>query len=137
MAFSAIQGASLIAMHAVATKVLLSFTLRTYQFLESDPKRREAIEKNFQVQQFQAAQKNESEYVGLLVALLLFYHLRGDDTDMSLASTLAVVGQIGYVWTRTLFGYPQIPNILMAVTRYGALVLLCLPLHQLAFDKLS
>lgn len=133
MYFNAIQGASLIATHAVATKLLLSLTLRVYQFLEPDPKRRQSIENIPQVQQFQKAQLNSSEYDGLLVALLLFYSSRSE--DMSLASTLAIVGQIGYVWTRTLFGYPRIPAITMAVTRYSALVLLCLPLYQLAFAQ--
>ena len=130
--FNAIQGASLIATHGVATKLLLSLTLRVYQFLEPDPKRRQTIENNPHVQRFQAAQRNESEYLGILVALLLFYST-SSSVDVSLASTLAVVGQIGYVWTRTLFGYPKIPAIVMAVTRYSALVLLCLPLYQSAF----
>lgn len=133
MYFNAIQGASLIATHGVATKLLLSLTLRVYQFLEPDPKRRQTIENNPHVQQFQAAQRNESEYLGVLVALLLFYSSTTTSVDVSLASTLAVVGQIGYVWTRTLFGYPKVPAIVMAVTRYSALVLLCLPLYQSAF----
>lgn len=133
MSFNAIQGAALIASHAVATKVLLSFTLRTYQFLEWDAKRREKVETMPVLQRFQAAQNNESEYAALLVALLLFSHIRGE--DVTLASTLAVSGQIGYVWMRTLFGYPQVPAIAMAVTRYGGLLLLCLPLLQLAFDS--
>ena len=133
MSFNAIQGASIIATHAVATKVLLSFTVRVYQFLQPDPKRRESIESMPVVQRFQKAQMNESEYAGLLVALLFFYHFQGQDEMTTLGSTLAVTGQVGYVWARTFLGYPQIPAIAMALTRYGGLALLCWPLLQLAF----
>ena len=134
MTFTALQGASLIAGHALFTKLLLSFTLRVYQFLQPNPKHRETIENSHYTQQFQKAQTNESEYAALLVALMLFFSTH-KDVDVSSASTLAVVGQIGYVWTRTLLGYPAIPSITMAVIRYSGLLLFTVALYQLAFES--
>eukprot|EP00977_Amphora_coffeiformis_P011338 scaffold2726_cov167-Amphora_coffeaeformis.AAC.16 len=132
MSFTALQGATLLTGHALFTKLLLSLTLRVYQFLQPNPKHRESIEKSAYVQQFQKAQANESEYAALLVALLLYFSSH-NMVDVSLASTLAVVGQIGYVWTRTFLGYPAIPSITMAVIRYSGLLLLTVALCPLAF----
>ena len=134
MSLTALQGASIIASHALFTKLALSLTLRVYQFLEPDPKRRESIENSHFVQQYQKAQKNESEYAGLLVSLLLFLSANStEDPVVAMATKLSVVGQIGYVWSRAFLGYPKIPSITMAVVRYGGLALLCWSLHQLAF----
>lgn len=134
MSLTALQGASLIASHALATKMLLSFTLRTYQFLEPDPKRREAVETSSYVQNFQKAQANESEYAALLVALLLFFSTQAD-VDVSAATTMATTSQILYVWTRTAVGYPKGPTIVTAVVRYGGLGLLVSALVKLAFES--
>ena len=135
MSLTAIQGASLIAAHSLLTKLTISLTLRVYQFLEPDPKRRQSVESSSYVQQVQKAQTNESQYDALLVGLLLFFSSR--DADVSLASTLAVIGQIGYVWTRTFLGYPAIPSITMAVIRYSGLLLLSWSLYQIAFENKS
>mgnify|MGYP005854236803 CR=1 FL=1 len=84
--------------------------------------------------EFHKAQANEVEYTALLTSLLLFFSTR-DDVDTDMAPTLAVVGQIGYVWLRTIFGYPGIPAISMALVRYGGLALLSSNLYLLAFPK--
>lgn len=131
MSFTFLQGATLVAAHATFTKVLISFTLRTYQYLETDSTRESKVQSNFYIQQFQKAQNNESEYAGLLTALLLYLSLQSEEP--STAATLAVVGQIGYVWARTLFGYPKLPAISFAIVRYGGLALLVSELWQIAF----
>jgi uncharacterized MAPEG superfamily protein len=133
MSINALQGAAIIAGHATFTKMLLSFTYRTYQFLEWDEKRREQVAANLTIQEFQKAQNNETEYAALLVAILLYLSLVGRASSM--AATTAVVGQIGYVWIRTVFGYPTVPAITAAVVRYGGLVLLVAELWSAAFAK--
>jgi hypothetical protein len=132
MSINALQGAAIIAGHATFTKMLLSFTYRTYQFLEWDEKRREQVAANLTIQEFQKAQINESEYAALLIAPLLYLSSIGRDSSM--AATAAVAGQIGYVWIRTMFGYPTIPAITAAVVRYGGLVLLVAELWSVAFS---
>lgn len=132
MSFTALQGASLITAHALGTKLMVSMSLRVYQFLEPDAKKREGIENSPYMIEFRKAQANEVEYAALLVGLLLFFSTR-DDVDTKTAPTLAVAGQVGYVWLRTLFGYPAIPAISMALVRYGGLALLSSNLYLLAF----
>ena len=120
LALSTLQGASLIAGHATLTKILVSCTLRTYQFLETDADRKEHIESSHFVKEFQKAQLNESEYAALLTTLCLYLSTRGD-VDAGLGVTLAVVGQIGYVWSRSLFGYPSYPVATCAMIRFAGL----------------
>jgi hypothetical protein len=134
MSFTALQAASLIALHATFTKILTSFTLRTYLFLETDAKRKQKVNSNFYIQEFQKAQTNESEYAGLLTMLLLFFATQ-ENVDVSNAATLSVVGQVGYVWTRTLIGYPKIPTITFAIVRYGGLGLLAWALFTHAYGN--
>lgn len=131
MSLNALQGATLIATHASCTKIFLSFTLRTYQYLETDASRREKVESNKYLQQFHKAQLNESEYAALLVAPLLYLAVIG--ADASQASTIATVGQIGYVWARTFLGYPTLPTITFALVRYGGLALIVAALWNQAF----
>jgi hypothetical protein len=131
MSFTSLQGASIIVAHATFTKMLLSFTYRTYQLLEWDEKRKAQVGSNFHLQEFQKAQTNESEYAALLTVLFLFLGMKG--IDASNAATLAIVGQVGYVWTRTAIGYPKIPTVTFAVIRYGGLALAASSLWELAF----
>jgi hypothetical protein len=136
MSFTFLQGATLIAAHATFTKIFLSFTLRTYQYLEWEDKRVNQVESNFSIQQFQKAQTNESEYAALLTAILLYLSTspaNTSDEPASLATTLVVVGQIGYVWVRTFLGYPSLPTITLALVRYGGLALLVSELWKAAF----
>ena len=131
-----LQGASILAAHATFTKMLISFTYRTYQFLEWDDKRKERVASNFHLQEFQKAQVNESEYTALFVAILLFLSAATTDTEIAsnaATRTLAVAGQLGYVWTRTAIGYPKILTITFAVVRYGGLFLAAVELWKLAF----
>jgi hypothetical protein len=126
--FTSLQGATLILGHATLTKVLISFSLRTPQFLKVDTK---TIENNPYYKEFLKAQKNESEYAALLTAVLLYLaSIRNDATE---AATLAVIGQIGYVWVRTAVGYPKLPSITFALLRYGALMLCTAELYKVAF----
>lgn len=131
MSLNSLQGATLIIAHSLFTKALLSFTLRTYQFLEWDEKRRQRVESNFNVVQLQKAEHNASEYDALIAAPLLFLALQ--NVDATMGATMSVFGQIGYVWTRTASGYPKIPAITMAVVRYGGLALIVSELWMLAF----
>jgi hypothetical protein len=131
MSFNCLQGAAILVAHATFTKMLVSFTLRTYQYLEWDEKRLRDVESNVYVNRFQGAQMNESEYTGLLVSILLFLSLK--ENAPSQAATLSVIGQVGYVWSRTFIGYPTLPTITMAVVRYGGLALLASELYKAAF----
>lgn len=131
LSFSSFQAATLIVAHAVFTKALISFTLRTYQYLEWDVKRRESVESSSHLQEFQKAQTNESEYTALATATLLYLSLTGKDAVA--ASTLVVVGQIGYVWMRTAIGYPKLPTIAFAVVRYAGFALVVQELWSTAF----
>jgi hypothetical protein len=129
---NALQGAAIVAAHATFTKMLISFTLRVYQYLEPDKKRKAELEASPTLQEFQKAQMNESEYAALLTVILLF--LSGvNGAEPSNAATLAVVGQVGYVWSRTVIGYPKLPTITFAVIRYGGLFLATAELVKLAF----
>jgi hypothetical protein len=82
------------------------------------------------LKEFQKAQLNESEYAALLMVILPFLSSKG--IEASNAATLAVVGQLGYVWTRTLIGYPKLPTITFAIIRYGGLLLATAELWKLA-----
>ena len=53
--------------------------------------------------------------------------------DASFAATLALYGQIGYVWTRTAIGYPQITTIAFALLRYAGVGLIVAELWDIAF----
>ena len=129
------QGAAVLTAHATFTKMLLSFTYRTYQFLEWDSKRKARVASNFHLEEFQKAQVNETEDTALFVAAFLFLSAQGEETHetTSQAATLAVLGQIGYVWTRTAIGYPKFPTITFAVIRYGGLFLAASGLWAVAF----
>jgi hypothetical protein len=128
---TALQGAAIVAAHATFTKMLLSFTFRTYQFLEPDKTRRARMESNATIKEFEKAQLNESEYAALFTSILLFLSSKG--VEASDAATLAVAGQVGYVWTRTVIGYPKFPTITFAIIRYGGLFLASAELWKLAF----
>lgn len=61
-----------------------------------------------------------------------------DGVKASNAATLAIIGPVGYVWTRIAIGYPNIPTVTFAVftfavIRYGGLVLAAGSLQQIAF----
>jgi hypothetical protein len=131
MSINALQGAAIVAAHTTISKMFLSFTYRTYQYFEWDPKRRQFVEDNFHVQQFQKAQVNESEYAALLVALLLYLASMG--IEASTATTSAVVGQLSYVWIRTAIRYPKLPTISAALLRYAGLALVVAELWNVAF----
>jgi hypothetical protein len=129
---NALQGAAILAAHATFTKMLLSFTFRVYQYLEPDKKRKAEMESSPTLKEFQKAQLNESEYAALLMVLLIFLSsVNGDEA--SNAATLSVVGQVGYVWSRTVIGFPKLPTITFAVIRYGGLFLATAELLKLAF----
>ena len=131
-----LQGASILAAHATFTKMLLSFTYRTYQFLEWDEKRKANVARSVHLQDFQKAQLNESEYTALFVAIFLFLAAANKtNQEPSQAATLAVAGQIGYVWSRTFLGYPKILSITFAVIRYGGLLLAVAELWSVAFPR--
>jgi len=133
MYINPLQGAALIAAHATFTKMLVSFTLRTYQYLEWDEKRLKEMESKKYMQEFEKAQKNESEYAALLVSLMLYLSSVGPTDVASTGATIAVASQIGYVWMRTVVGYPALPTITLAVVRYGGLALLVNELWKVAF----
>ena len=129
---NAIQGAAVIVMHSFVTKFLLSGSLRTYAFLESDKVKVAKAEASAVAQRAQKAQLNEAEYAALLAAPLLFLHLQGQ-TEPTLAATLATVGQVGYFWTRLVFGYPTVPAVTAAMVRYAGLFLTAKALWEMAF----
>mmetsp|Transcript_9938 Transcript_9938/g.22203 ORF Transcript_9938/g.22203 Transcript_9938/m.22203 type:complete len:130 (-) Transcript_9938:320-709(-) len=126
---------SLAIQHSTLTRVFVSFGLRTAQFLfKGNEKALEPFENNSYIKELQKAQINESEYAGLIVAMLLFFATKETtDETVALGTSLAVTGQIGYVWARTALGYPAIPAISMALIRYGGLGLLSYSLYQMAF----
>ena len=51
---------------------------------------------------YRAAQMNEMEYSGVIIAVLLFLKSRGDPA--SLGATLVGVGNVGYTWVRSMLG---------------------------------
>ncbi|CAB9517722.1 expressed unknown protein [Seminavis robusta] len=135
MSLSALQGATIVFGHAVFTRVLLSFTLRTYQYLEWDTKRKSQIETNAIVKEYQKAISNEGEYAALIVAPLLFLAATtsGGDDGLSQAATVTAWSQVAYVWVRTAIGYPKVPTIVVAVTRYAGLALIAAEMYKAAF----
>ena len=92
-------GAAIIATHSVFIKILLSLTLRLYQFYllltdkhqsddddesESKDQQREvrnALKQNKHVTEFEKAQVNESEYAPLMVVLLFYLSLNHSNED--------------------------------------------------------
>jgi hypothetical protein len=75
---------------------------------------------------FVAAQADEVKYAGLLLPLLLYFSTYSEEN--TLASTVAVVGHIGHVWTRTFSGRRRIPVMLTHVLRCTGIGLLGLSL---------
>lgn len=134
MLFNPLQAATLTVAHATLTRVLVSFTLRTYQYLEWNSKRRQNVESITHLQEFQKAQVNESEYAALIAAPLFYLALIGNNSEsVKMAATLAVTGQVGYVWMRTAIGYPKLPTIAFAIVRYAGLGLIAAELWNVAF----
>ena len=133
MSFTALQGATLIACHDVANKLLTTVGVRVYQWLGTDKEKVARFEKSELVQQAQKAQLNSAEYSAFLITPLLFFHLAGVKVDR--AATLSVIGQVGYYWVRIFFGYPALPTAIMASIRYGGLILLCADMVEMAFGK--
>ena len=141
MSFTALQSATIITAHCGFTKLLVSFTYRVLNFF--GPKigvKKETIEgfnTNKHVVEFRNAIVNESEYCAFLVAPLLYLALigNGDGANVALGSTLIVYGQCGYVWARTIFGYPTIPSIFTGLLRYGGMILVIGELWNVAFPN--
>jgi hypothetical protein len=122
------SAAALTATHSIAIKVLLSFTLRLYQYLEHDEKRKESIEKNQRAVDFQKAQLNEAEFAPM-IALLAFYLSLNENfvenPNIALGgASLAAFANILYVWFRAVFGYPNVGIVTLAVSRYLGMVLM-------------
>ena len=135
MSFSALQGATLISAHCGLTKLIISFTYRTYNFLGTDKEQIEKFNENFHVKEFQKATANESEFAAFLAAPLFYLALAG--VEASQGATLAVLGQVSYVWTRTALGYPCVPTIATAVLRYAGMALTFVELWKVAFPAKS
>ena len=122
------SAAALTATHSIVIKVLLSITLRLYQYVEHDEKRKESIEKNQRVIDFQKAQLNEAEFAPM-IALLAFYLSLNENTldnpNIALGgASLATIANILYVWFRAVFGYPNVGIVAIAVSRYLGMVLM-------------
>ena len=143
MSFTALQGATIITAHCGFTKLLVSFTYRILNFMGPKigiaSKTIEDFNTNQHVVEFRNAINNESEFCAFLVAPLLYLASvgKGDSSNISLGATLIVYGQCGYVWTRTILGYPTIGTIASALLRYGGMVIVGKELWSLAFPKKS
>ena len=143
MSFTALQSATIITAHCGFTKLLVSFTYRILNFM--GPKigvKQETIENfntNKHVVEFRNAINNESEFCAFLVSPLLYLaSVEGKNTadpTLSLGATLIVYGQCGYVWTRTLLGYPTIGTIASALLRYVGMTIVTKELWNVAFPK--
>lgn len=130
---NALQGATVVFGHAVFTRVLLSFTLRTYQFLDLDTKKRQSqIEAYFT--EYQKAIANEAEYAALIVAPLVYLATTQNPNDtITQAATVTAWSQIAYVWVRTAVGYPKLLTIGVAIMRYAGLAMIVAELYKVAF----
>ncbi|CAJ1950130.1 unnamed protein product [Cylindrotheca closterium] len=140
MSFSALQGATLISAHCGLTKLIISFTYRTYnffgpKFLGIEKEQIDKFNENFHVKEFQKAIANESEFAAFLAGPLFYLALAG--VEASQGATLAVLGQVSYVWTRTALGYPCIPTIATAILRYAGMALTFVELWKVAFPAKS
>lgn len=134
MSLTYLQAAAIIAGHATFTKALISFTIRSYSLFEKDEERVSRRMSNVYVQEFLKAQLNESEYSALFVSIFLYLHsVNGSDGVGNIAATMAVLGQIGYIWIRIFAGYPSIPLMACVGTRYFGLITAVYELWKLAF----
>ena len=75
---------------------------------------------------------NCSEYSALLAAPLFYLAAMGHGDDNPTGVLLAVVGQVGYFWTRVLVGYPTVPVATMATIRYVGFLFICKQLFTLS-----
>ena len=130
-AWTIAHAGALCATHSIFAKLLLSLTLRVYQFLEWDEKRKESVETNKRVIQAQKAQLNEAEFAPLIVVLAFDLAMNENvlttNTQEQIAlagASLATVTNILYVYYRAIFGYPNLGIVAIAVGRYLGLVLM-------------
>ena len=126
----ALAGA-LCATHSIFVKLLLSLTLRVYQYLEWDEKRKESVETNKRVIEAQKAQLNEAEFAPLIVVMAFYLAMNENslttNTQQQVAlagASLAAVGNILYVYYRPTLGYPNPGIIAIAAGRYLGMVLM-------------
>lgn len=125
MSLSCIQAANIILSHSIITKMAVSFGVRVYTAIEPDETKKSKFMAKPVVQEFCKAQLNEAEYAALIIAPLLYLHAVGA-RGMNLGATMAVVGQVGYVWSRAYFGFPTPAVACAALVRYSGLILICL-----------
>jgi len=133
MSFTALQGATLITAHCGMTKMMVSLTYRVYNYIGTDKEAIAKFNENFHVKEYRKAIENESEFAAFLAAPLFFLASAG--VEASMGATLAVIGQLGYVWTRTALGYPCVPTIATALVRYGGMLLTIYEVWKLAFGS--
>jgi hypothetical protein len=127
MSLSCIQAANLLLSHAIFSKMAVSFGVRVYCAVETDSIKKNKYLNKPVVQEFCKAQLNEAEYAALIIAPLLYLHAVGAKGS-HWGATLAVLGQVGYVWARAFVGMPSVPAMVAATVRYAGLILISLEL---------
>jgi uncharacterized MAPEG superfamily protein len=129
--YNAIQGASIVMMNDIAAKFLVTAIVRAYSWLEYNKERKARLMSKGIVERLCKAQMNIAEWSAITIVPLLYFHLTG--VDAGIAPTLAVVGNVGYLWCRILVGYPNMVTISFASIRYAGILLIAAQLYSLAF----
>lgn len=137
MMISSTLSASLIVGHALITKTLMTALFRLKITSASTPKAEvEKVKSSQFYQRVHSAQLNEAEYAPLLVGTLLFLSIKG--VAAPIASTLSLVGQVGYYWLRAFVGHSHEggmeppPYAPFAIMRYVALGMIAVEIYGLA-----
>jgi hypothetical protein len=131
MSLSAIQGASLVLMNDIAAKFIVTAGVRAYSWLEPNKERKERLMSKDIVGHLCKAQMNIAEWSAMTIAPLLYLGVAGVDAGIS--PLLAVIGNVGYFWSRVLTGYPNVVTVSFATVRYAGIVLIGAQMCSLAF----
>ena len=127
MSLTALQAATLLTCHDFAVKFAVTGAVRLYSWIAPDSANKTKFLESDTKKELCAAQMNASEYTALLTAPLFYMAAVGEAVN-PVGALLTVGGQVAYVWTRTIFGYPTVPVAVSATTRYIGFAVLC---HQL------
>ena len=115
----------------IVCKFMVTAVVRLYSWLEPSKERKERNMSTPFVSRLCKAQMNVAEWSPMTMAALLYFHVSG--VDSGIAPTIAVVGNIGYFWSRLLVGYPTISTAVVATVRYVGMLMVAAVMYSEAF----
>lgn len=126
------QAAVIVLGNALISKIYMTCAWR-FKLAGTDKKGRIAIVESAEYKNCHAAQLNDAEYSPIFIGTLLFLANRG--INAPIASTLAAVGSVSYLWCKMYLPFPW--QAIGATMRYISMGLIALELYKIFFNSTS